>query len=109
MSFGGFGGFGQNNQQQSSGFGTGSGFGGTSSGGRSRCGLPYHIFFPLFFFFFCLFIFVYCFSLLYSGCPGVLGVDVQAVDSESTKKKKERWQEKDLDVEPDTCKRGIPI
>ncbi|KAL1983062.1 hypothetical protein VTN96DRAFT_545 [Rasamsonia emersonii] len=33
MSFGGFGGFGQNNQQQSSGFGTGSGFGGTSSGG----------------------------------------------------------------------------
>ncbi|KAL1969492.1 hypothetical protein VTN77DRAFT_8930 [Rasamsonia byssochlamydoides] len=33
MSFGGFGGFGQNNQQQSSGFGSGSGFGGTSSGG----------------------------------------------------------------------------
>ncbi|KAF9883061.1 hypothetical protein FE257_004140 [Aspergillus nanangensis] len=35
MSFGGggFGGFGQNTQQQSSGFGTGSGFGGTSSGG----------------------------------------------------------------------------
>ncbi|KAL1999630.1 hypothetical protein VTN02DRAFT_4254 [Thermoascus thermophilus] len=32
MSFG-FSGFGQNNQQQSSGFGTGSGFGGTSSGG----------------------------------------------------------------------------
>ncbi|KAF4204173.1 hypothetical protein CNMCM5878_007787 [Aspergillus fumigatiaffinis] len=32
MSFGGFGGFGQNTQQ-SSGFGAGSGFGGTTSGG----------------------------------------------------------------------------
>lgn len=59
MSFGGFGGFGQNNQQQSSGFGTGSGFGGTSSGGRSRCGLPYHIFFPLFFF---SFVFLFLFT-----------------------------------------------
>jgi hypothetical protein len=36
MSFGGFGGFGQNTQQ-SSGFGAGSGFGSTTSGGGRSC------------------------------------------------------------------------
>lgn len=70
--------------------------------------------FPITFFFLCFFFllsFYFCLLLLPSllwlpwcswrrRAGSGFGID---------KKKKERWQEKDLDVEPDTCKRGIPI
>lgn len=71
--------------------------------------------FPITFFFLCFF-FSFVFLFLFTASP--FSTLVALVFLASTcrqwirnrqKKKKERWQEKDLDVEPDTCKRGIPI